>query len=107
MKGRLARILTEEGLSKSSGIVSPAARDVLETLSHIGQTEIVSSVGDSLEFSVVVGPGKRITVSGVVDFDVFKYNVTYSTTARGVIEVSSDGRVQRAEAQDIMRLIQN
>lgn len=92
---------------KEAGIVSPAARDVLETLSQLGPTELVSSVGDSLEFSVMVGPEKRVIITGVVDFDVFKYKVTYSTTVRGVIEVTSDSRTQRAEAQDIMRLIKN
>lgn len=92
---------------KEAGIVSPAARDVFETLSQIGKTELVSSVGDSLEFSVLTNSGKRVTITGVIDFDVFKFNATYSTTSRGVIEVTSDHRTQRDEAQDILRLIQS
>lgn len=108
MKGRLAKILAEEGLvSKEAAIVSPAARDVLETLSHLGRAELVSSVGDDLEFSVMIGPSKRIIITGSIDFDVFKFKVTYSTTAQGVIEVSSDRDVQRAEVQDILRLIKH
>lgn len=107
MKTRLARILGEEGLTAAARIVSPAAMRVFDTLSQLGPTELVSSVGDSLEFAVMVGPGRRIIITGTVDFDVFKYKATYSSTVRGVIEVSPDRSTQRAEAQDILRLIQN
>ena len=102
---KLSKILREEGLTKEGGLVSPDARKVLETLSQLGKVEVVSAVGNDLEFAIVMGPSDRIQITGKIFDDVFRFNVTHSTTTRGVIEVSSDRAIQRAEVQSILHLI--